>query len=83
MDAVRKVEIHRARPLPQVETKRRASSGGCTIPLHVGDEQGAAGRDVADDVVGNIGVVAANVTNEMLVRIPLYCEKLLLLLFSH
>ena len=73
--AVRKLETHRSRPLLHEETKRRAYSGGCTLPLQVGDGQGAAGRDVVDDVVGDFRFEAANVTNRMLVTSPLQREE--------
>ena len=59
------------RALPHEETERRASSGVCMLPLYVGNGQGVAGRDVADDVAGDLRFEAANVTKGMLVRSPL------------
>ena len=71
VDVVGKVETHYSRPVPHEETKRRVSSRGCTLPLQVGDGEDAAGRDVADDVVGDFRFEAENVTDGMLVPSPL------------
>ena len=71
VDAVGTVEAHRARPLPHDDTKRRASSGGYTVPLQLGDGQGAAGRHVMDDVIGDFRFETANVVKGVFVRSPL------------
>ena len=67
VDFVGKVETHYSRPVPHEDTKRRVSSRGCTLSLQVGDGEGAADRDVADDVVGDFRFEAKNVTDGMLV----------------
>ena len=44
---------------------------GTNTPLQVGDGEGAAGRDVKDDLVGDFRFEAENVTDRMLVLSPL------------